>query len=98
MLIIAALPLVWNVNRCAAVPSFTSGIQTGTLLNSAIKEASGIAASRMNANVLWTFNDSGNPNQIFPITSAGANLGTYTLTGTTNVDWEDIAVGPGPTA
>src|SRR5207237_6184912 len=30
------------------------------------------------------------------MTPAGTNLGTYTISGATNRDWEDIAVGPGP--
>jgi autotransporter-associated beta strand protein len=83
---------------CFALPSFSSGIQTGTIQNSSITEASGIAASRVNANVLWTHNDSGNPAQVFPMTSAGTNLGTYSVSGASNIDWEDIAVGPGPSA
>jgi T5SS/PEP-CTERM-associated repeat protein len=76
---------------------FNSGITSGTLQNAAITEASGIVASRMNYNVLWTHNDSGHPAQIFPITPAGANLGTYSISGASSVDWEDIATGPGPT-
>ncbi len=48
--------------------------------------------------MLWTHNDSGNAAQIFPMTSAGTNLGTYTISGASNVDWEDIAAGPGPLA
>ena len=82
---------------CLAVTSFAAGVQTGTIQNSSITEASGIAASRKNANVLWTHNDSGNPAQVFAMTPAGTNLAAYTLTGTTNRDWEDISVGPGPT-
>jgi autotransporter-associated beta strand protein len=78
--------------------TFSAGITTGTLQNSSIGEASGIVASRLNTNVLWTHNDSGNAAQIFAMTPAGASLGTYTLSGTSNFDWEDIATGPGPTA
>jgi hypothetical protein len=81
-----------------AVPVFSSGVQTGSIENAAVNEASGIAASRLNANVLWVHDDSGNPAQVFPTTPAGANLGTYTISGATNVDWEDIATGPGPAA
>src|SRR5262247_3074948 len=77
-------------------PQFNSGVTTGTLQNASITEASGIAASRMNYNVLWTHNDSGNPAQIFPFTKSGTNLGIYSVSGATNVDWEDIAIGPGP--
>ncbi|MEX0612394.1 MAG: hypothetical protein WD229_09755 [Pirellulales bacterium] len=32
------------------------------------------------------------------MTPVGTNLGTYTVSGASNVDWEDIAVGPGPVA
>jgi autotransporter-associated beta strand protein len=78
--------------------TFASGIVTGNMQNSSIGEASGIVASRLNTNVLWTHNDSGNSAQLFAMTPAGANLATYSLTGTSNFDWEDVATGPGPTA
>jgi autotransporter-associated beta strand protein len=86
---------------CAGVArgqTFSSGITTGIIQNASIDEASGIVASRLNTNVLWTHNDSGNAAQLFAMTPAGASLGTYTLSGTSNFDWEDIATGPGPTA
>src|SRR4051812_28425172 len=83
---------------CVAAPSFTSGIQTGTIQNSSVTEASGIAASRKNPNVLWTHNDSGDSARVFAMTAAGTNLGTYSITGAGATDWEDIAVGPGPAA
>lgn len=81
---------------CLAVSSFSSSFQTGIIQNALVNEASGIAASRLNANVLWTHDDSGNPPQIFSMTPGGSTLGTYTISGASNVDWEDIAVGPGP--
>jgi hypothetical protein len=72
-------------------------VQVGTVTASAIVEASGVAASHFNANVLWTHNDSGNPNNIFAVNAtSGALLETFSLTGTTNTDWEDIAVSPNP--
>jgi hypothetical protein len=84
-------------SRCAfATTSFSTGVQTGTIQNSLVTEASGIAASRMNANVLWTHNDSGDSARVFAMTPAGTNLGAYSLTGASASDWEDIAVGPGP--
>src|SRR5437867_2698635 len=93
--------LIWlavAARAAAQAPQFNSGIQTGTIQNGAVTEASGIVASHMNANVLWTHNDSGHPAEIFPMTPAGANLGTYTISGAGSTDWEDIAIGPGPTA
>jgi hypothetical protein len=81
---------------CVAATSFSSGVLTGNIQNSAVTEASGIVASRANPNVLWTHNDSGNAAQVFAMTTTGAELATYTLTGASNRDWEDISVGPGP--
>ncbi|HVT30533.1 MAG TPA: PEP-CTERM sorting domain-containing protein [Lacipirellulaceae bacterium] len=98
MLLVAALLLITDAVSLAASTSFSSGIETGTIQNSAITEASGIAASRMSPNVLWTEEDSGNPAQVYAMTPAGTDLGTYKLSGAGNVDWEDIAVGPGPAA
>ena len=95
-LLIAAIPLM-TVGQSFAATSFLSGFQTGTIQNNSITEASGIAASRMNANVLWTHNDSGDSARVFAMTPAGTNLGTYSISGAGAIDWEDIAVGPGPT-
>src|SRR4051812_23658019 len=94
--ILLATPPLLAGSVCFGAPTFSTGITTGNLANGSITEASGIVASRMNPNVLWTHNDSGHNPEIFPITPAGANLGTYTISGATDRDWEDIAVGPGP--
>ena len=40
--------------------------------------------------------DSGNPNQVFAVNQEGKVLAAYTLNGSTNHDWEDLDVGPGP--
>lgn len=70
--------------------------ETGLLQNRQINEASGLDASWINADVLWTHNDSGDQNRIFAIDTQGNDLGTFYLAGVSNRDWEDIAVGPGP--
>jgi len=77
-------------------PVFSSATTTGTVASNALVEASGIAASRRNPGVLWSHNDSGGSNNVFALGLDGADLGTFTLSGTTAVDWEDIAIGPGP--
>ncbi len=56
-----------------------------------IQEASGLVSSRNHSNILWTHNDSGNPNSIFAFDINGVDKGEYVLNGTTNKDWEDIA-------
>jgi hypothetical protein len=58
------------------------------------KELSGLALSRLQANVLWTHNDSGDTARVFAIDTAGNLLAQLTIPGAENVDWEDIAVGP----
>lgn len=70
--------------------------ENGLLQNRQINEASGLDASWINADVLWTHNDSGDQNRIFAIDTRGNDLGTFYLAGISNRDWEDIAVGPGP--
>jgi hypothetical protein len=47
---------------------------------------------------LWSHNDSGGSNNVFAIGYDGSHLGSFTLSGSTAVDWEDIAIGPGPVA
>jgi hypothetical protein len=74
------------------------GSTPGIVVSDAIREASGIAASRRVDNVWWVHNDSGDSARVFAISTAGVTLGEYSLTGASAIDWEDIAAGPGPTA
>lgn len=62
-----------------------------------LKEASGLAESRMNSNSLWVHNDQGNDNVIYLMDKSSGNIkAAYLLNGIKNKDWEDIEVGPGP--
>jgi hypothetical protein len=65
------------------------------LENGSIDESSGIAPSVRNPGLYWTQNDSGKP-ELFLFAADGGNRGTWTVIGARAVDWEDIAVGPGP--
>jgi len=67
----------------------------GTLQDPALVEVSGIAASTRYPSTLWAHNDSGDTARLFAITDAGADRVTFTLSGATANDWEDIALGPG---
>lgn len=78
----------------ADCPHFLAGRKVGTIKSPLIGEASGIAASRKNPNVLWVHNDDGPP-CVYAMTPQGKHLGRYILDGTRNRDWEDIAIGPG---
>ena len=61
-----------------------------------LNEVSGVAASRVNPPALWVHNDSGGEPTAYAISPTGKMLGAYPVDGATAVDWEDIAVGPGP--
>ena len=71
---------------------------TGTLKDPALIETSGLASSAQNPGVLWANNDSGDTARLFAISEAGATRVIYGLSGATAIDWEDIAIGPGPEA
>ncbi len=67
---------------------------TGRFADPRVDESSGVAASRRSPGVLWTHNDSGDGPYLYATDTTGAARGTFTVTGTRNVDWEDIALGP----
>jgi hypothetical protein len=58
----------------------------------AIKESSGLVASRRYPGVFWTHNDSGNGPDLFAIRADGSVLRRFRIHGIENVDWEDIAI------
>ncbi|MGQ0540766.1 MAG: hypothetical protein ACT4O9_02805 [Blastocatellia bacterium] len=63
----------------------------GNLESAELKESSGLAASKCQADVLWTHNDSGDEALIYAVSTTGKHLGVWKVKGATNVDWEDIA-------
>jgi hypothetical protein len=62
----------------------------GRLAHPAIKEASGIVASRRHPGIFWVHNDSGNPPALFAVRRDGTLVREY-LVAAPNIDWEDIA-------
>ena len=71
-------------------------VQLATLEEQAVRESSGLAASRRNPGVFWTHNDSGGGPLVYAFDRAGRSRGTWRVVGAQARDWEDIAVGPGP--
>ncbi len=68
-----------------------------TLDDPAITEASGLAASRLDDGIVWTHNDSGGPADVYAVdTGTGDTVVTVSLEGIEQIDWEDLAAGPGP--
>ena len=64
---------------------------TGKIESDEITESSGMAASKCQADVFWTHNDSGDNAFVFALNGKGAHLGTWRVSGAKNIDWEDIA-------
>jgi hypothetical protein len=67
-----------------------------TLEDSRITESSGIVASRKNPGIYWTHNDSGDEPLLYAFDRTGRSRGTWRIPQATNIDWEDIAIGPSP--
>src|SRR5690606_12431766 len=64
--------------------------------NAKLLEASGLAASRAQPPLLWIHNDSGNAPVLYAVRPSGESVASYNLEGCQCVDWEDLAIGPGP--
>jgi hypothetical protein len=58
-----------------------------------LPEASGLALSRRDPNVLWSLNDSGTPT-VVALSPSGELLGRVRIAGANVNDWEDVSVGP----
>src|SRR6476659_8499423 len=88
----------------ACAPIYTATCQNklvtssaGPVTDPALTEISGIHVGVRNPGIWWVHNDSGDSARVFALDGSGAVRGTYSLTGATAVDWEDIAVVAGPT-
>ena len=66
-------------------------IVAGQLENKDLVEASGLAASRRDPEILWSLNDGGSKPRIFALDLTGAHKGRIELKKARNRDWEDIA-------
>ena len=82
-----------NDNRASKNVSqrFGKSEVVGTIKSGEITESSGLVASKCQEDVFWTHNDSGDDAFVFAIARQGEKLGTFSVKGAKNVDWEDIA-------
>lgn len=81
-----------------ACPEVNEPDNAGVLGPKSLNEASGMTATQQHASVLWLHNDSGSEPRLFATRDDGVALGIVEITGAEAMDWEDIAVGPGPVA
>ena len=70
------------------------GEQVATLAEPEVTESSGLAASVRQPGILWTHNDSGGGARLYATDRTGQALATFEVSGATNRDWEDLALGP----
>ncbi len=66
-----------------------------TLADARINESSGLIRSIRYPDIFWTLNDSGGEPCIFALDTAGRTRAKVRLRDAVNLDWEDIAIGPG---
>jgi hypothetical protein len=96
----ACLLAVESAGQCVALGTFTShgSVPTNMQPSGTGTEISGMVASRHDPSVLWVHDDSGHAAQLIALRPNAAHARQYVLTGVTNRDWEDLAIGPGPIA
>lgn len=85
-----------------AVPSvyeaqFSSEPTSTAVAAGQIDEASGMADSRSQPGNLWIEQDSGSPAELALLGYDGKIKGKISIPNSTNRDWEEMAIGPGPT-
>jgi hypothetical protein len=77
----------------AACPTFASSNQVmGHVQDTTLNELSDFVASTDHPGVFWTEEDSGNPNKVYAVTATGQIVGEFTIQGTKDIDWEDLAI------
>ena len=79
------------VNSEELSTDYNKPVIVGTIESKEIIESSGLAASLCQPDVLWTHNDAGDDAYLFALNLQGKHLGTWQVTNSSNVDWEDMA-------
>jgi len=82
--------------KAGACPKTAEGLSFGRVQTSQIDECSGLAASRRNRGLYWVNNDSGDRQRLYAIDLHGTFKARMWVDGAHAHDWEDVAMGPGP--
>jgi hypothetical protein len=96
--LVAVIVLLLALQGAPSAPVAPRIALTGTFQSRRLRESSGVAVSRAHRGVLWTHNDSGDGPYVYATDLAGTDRGTVRVQGARAVDWEDIALGPCPSA
>ena len=78
------IPFIWAAGLVEPLE------RVGRLADPAIREASGIVASRRHPGIFWVHNDSSNPPSLYAVRRDGSLVRSYQVAAP-NIDWEDIA-------
>lgn len=65
-------------------------------INQNLKEISGLVGGIRNEQFVYMIQDQGNSNEVHVFDINGVFVTKFVLIGLENIDWEDIAIGPGP--
>ncbi len=79
--------------RATTAAPFAGPIVAGQLEAPPKREASGLAVSRANPDLLWIHDDSGGKAELYAIDGTGRARGSLPIGGVKNEDWEDVAAG-----
>lgn len=80
---------------CSRCAQYKPPVNLGEVKSDALDEASGLAASRAHPGVLWSHNDSDGEPVLYAFSTTGETLGeVHVGGGATNLDWEDVSLGP----
>ena len=88
-----ALALVVALAACTADAPESSGSArvSGLMLDTELREISGLTVSRRHRDILWMHDDGGNPSRLFAVRRDGERIATFRLEGVPKTDWEDIS-------
>jgi len=79
-----------EVQSWQAAP-YQRAVHVADLANRGLREASGLAASRLREDLLWAINDSGGKARLYALGLDGRDRGSVRVEGVKNRDWEDLA-------
>lgn len=74
--------------------SWIGAQSTSTVASGVLAEVSGMATSHRFPGIFWMHNDAGNSAALFGVDGEGQTVGSWSLLGTENRDWEDLSAGP----
>jgi hypothetical protein len=99
ILTLSLMATAWNASaQCTGCAQYGPSQMWTSNITSAVTDASGLAVSAKNPGIFWTHNDSGGDPFLYAVNTNGLPLAMYDISADSLVDFEDMAIGPGPSA